>query len=312
MKNKLLRKSVIVTGASSGIGKATVIKLIQSGYQVFGLARRYDKLVNLFSSESVSKENKKEDFYIPIEFDITKPETFNNVLDVIISTTANENTVYGLVNNAGYVEPGAIEDISMNNLRSQFETNFFGLVGFTKKVLPLMMIRRNEEEGGGEGEGGGGRIVNVSSFAGLISLPLIGAYSATKFALEAVSDALRIEVWNKNIKIITINPGVIETDIYNVLKTRIDDLINNNNNSSNNNNGYSRFIEAYNKYFIKTNYNGLKSSVVADVICNSISSPNPKQKYIIGSTKEKIAIKLRPFIPDKLLSSLIAKQIHHE
>ena len=306
-----MRKSVIVTGASSGIGKATVIKLIQSGYQVFGLARRYDKLVNLFSSESVSKENKKEDFYIPIEFDITKPETFNNVLDVIISTTTvNENTVYGLVNNAGYVEPGAIEDISMNNLRSQFETNFFGLVGFTKKVLPLMMIRRNEGEGGGEG--GGGRIVNVSSFAGLISLPLIGAYSATKFALEAVSDALRIEVWNKNIKIITINPGVIETDIYNVLKTRIDDLINNNNNSSNNNNGYSRFIEAYNKYFIKTNYNGLKSSVVADVICNSISSPNPKQKYIIGSTKEKIAIKLRPFIPDKLLSSLIAKQIHHE
>ena len=307
MKNKLLGKSVIVTGASSGIGKATVIKLIQSGYQVFGLARRYDKLVNLFSSESVSKENKKEDLYIPIEFDITKPETFNNVLDVIISTTANENTVYGLVNNAGYVEPGAIEDISMNNLRSQFETNFFGLVGFTKKVLPLMMIRRNEEGGGG-----GGRIVNVSSFAGLISLPLIGAYSATKYALEAVSDALRIEVWNKNIKIITINPGVIETDIYDVLKTRTDDLINNNNNSSSNNNGYSRFIEAYNKYFIKTNYNGLKSSVVADVICKSISSPNPKQKYIIGSTKEKIAIRLRPFIPDKLLSSLIAKQIHHE
>ncbi len=306
MKNKLLRKSVIVTGASSGIGKATVIKLIQSGYQVFGLARRFDKLVNLFSSELVSKENKKEDLYIPIEFDITKPETFNNVLDIIISTTANENTVYGLVNNAGYVEPGAIEDISMNNLRSQFETNFFGLVGFTKKVLPLMMIRRNEGE-----RGGGGRIVNVSSFAGLISLPLIGAYSSTKFALEAVSDALRIEVWNKNIKIITINPGVIETDIYDVLKTRIDDLINNNNSSSNNN-GYSRFIEAYNKYFIKTNYNGLKSSVVADVICKSISSPNPKQKYIIGSTKEKIAIRLRPFIPDKLLSSLIAKQIHHE
>jgi short-subunit dehydrogenase len=140
---------------------------------------------------------------------------------------------------------------------------------------------------------------------------LIGAYSATKYALEAVSDALRIEVWNKNIKIITINPGVIETDIYDVLKTRIDDLINNNNSSSNNN-GYSRFIEAYNKYFNKTNYNGLKSSIVANVIYNSISSPNPKQKYIIGSTKEKIAIRLRPFIPDKLLSSLIAKQIHHE
>jgi short-subunit dehydrogenase len=288
----LLRKSVIVTGASSGIGKATVIKLIQSGYQVFGLARRYDKLVTLFSSESVSKDNKKEDLYIPIKFDITKPEKFNDILDIIVST-ANENTVYGLVNNAGYVEPGAIEDISMNNLRDQFETNFFGLVGFTKKVLPLM-IRRNE---------GGGRIVNVSSLAGLISLPLIGAYSATKYALEAVSDALRLEVWNKNIKIITINPGVIETDIYDVLRKRKEDLINNNNS------GYSRFVGAYNKYFSKKNYDGLKSSIVADVICSSISSPNPKQKYIIGSTKEKIAVRLRPFIPDNLLSSLLAKQI---
>jgi short-subunit dehydrogenase len=142
----------------------------------------------------------------------------------------------------------------------------------------------------------------------LISLPLIGAYSATKYALEAVSDALRIEVWNKNIKIITINPGVIETDIYDVLKTRRDDLINNKNN--NNTAEHSRFVGAYNKYFTKGKYTGLKSSVVADVICNSISSPNPKQKYIIGSSKEKIAVKLKPFIPDKLLSSLIAKRIH--
>jgi short-subunit dehydrogenase len=297
-----LRKSVIVTGASSGIGKATVIKLIESGYQVFGLARRYDKLVTLFSSELVSKENKKEDLYIPIEFDITKPETFDYILGNILSR-ADENTVYGLVNNAGYVEPGAIEDISMNNLRNQFETNFFGLVGFTKKVLPLMMTGRNKDKGGG-------RIVNVSSLAGLISLPLIGAYSATKYALEAVSDALRIEVWNKNIKIITINPGVIETDIYDVLKTRRDDLINNKNN--NNTAEHSRFVGAYNKYFTKGKYTGLKSSVVADVICNSISSPNPKQKYIIGSSKEKIAVKLKPFIPDKLLSSLVAKRIHPE
>ena len=295
-----MRKSVIVTGASSGIGKATVIKLIESGYQVFGLARRYDKLVTLFSSESVSKANKEEDVYIPIEFDITKPETFNDILGNILSR-ANENTVYGLVNNAGYVEPGAIEDISMNNLRDQFETNFFGLVGFTKKVLPLMMTGRNKDKGGG-------RIVNVSSLAGLISLPLIGAYSATKYALEAVSDALRIEVWNKNIKIITINPGVIETDIYDVLKTRRDDLINHKNNTAER----SRFIGAYNKYFTKGKYTGLKSSVVADVICNSISSPNPKQKYIIGSSKEKIAVKLRPYIPDNLLSSVVAKRINPE
>jgi short-subunit dehydrogenase len=289
--NNRLRKSVIVTGASSGIGKYTVLKLAESGYQVFGLARSYDKLANILSSGKLSK-----DLYIPIEFDITNPETFDDILNDIISKT-KQNTIYGLVNNAGYVEPGAVEDITMNNLRKQFETNFFGLLGFTKKVLPLMMIQRN-----GVGLGvGAARIVNVSSLAGLISLPLIGAYSAAKHALEAISDALRMELWDTNIKIITINPGVIETNIYDILKTKVDDIIANNK--------HSRFIGSYNKYFIKRNYAGLKPNVVANVICNAISSPNPKQKYVVGSTKEKLAVRLRPFIPDSLFYPLIAKQI---
>ena len=284
-----MRKSIIVTGASSGIGRATVIKLVESGYQVFGLARSYEKLVVVLSPELLSRENRK-DLYVPIEFDITKPKTFDDVLNNIISK-AKGSTIYGLVNNAGYVEPGAIEDITMDNLRSQFETNFFGLVGFTKKFLPLVM-RRSEE----------GRIVNVSSLAGLISLPLIGAYSATKHALEAISEALGMELWNTNIRIITINPGVIETNIYDVLKAKIDDIINDNDN-------HSRFIGSYSKYFNKRNYAGLRSSTVADVICNAISSPNPKQRYIIGSTKEKLAVRLRFLIPDIIFYSLVAKQI---
>ena len=287
-----MRKSVIVTGASSGIGKYTVLKLTESGYQVFGLARRYDKLVAILSSEKLFKENKK-DLYIPIQFDITNPETFDDILNDIISKTKENTIIYGLVNNAGYVEPGAVEDITMNNLRKQFETNFFGLVGFTKSVLPLMMTQRNR--------GVGGRIVNVSSLAGLISLPLIGAYSAAKHALEAISDALRMELWDTNIKIITINPGVIETNIYDTLKTKVDDIIANNKDS--------RFTGSYSKYLIKRNYAGLKPSVVANVICNAISSPNPKQKYIIGSTKERLAVRLRPFTQDGLFYSLITKRI---
>ncbi len=208
--NNRLRKSVIVTGASSGIGKYTVLKLAEYGYQVFGLARSYDKLANILSSGKLSK-----DLYIPIEFDITNPETFDDILNNIISKT-KENIIYGLVNNAGYVEPGAVEDITMDNLRKQFETNFFGLVEFTKKVLPLMMIQRN-----GVGLGvGAARIVNVISLAGLISLPLIGAYSAAKHALEAISDALRMELWDTNIKIITINPGVIETNKSPIINTQ--------------------------------------------------------------------------------------------
>ena len=295
------KRSIIVTGASSGIGSAASIKLVELGYQVFGLARSYDKLVSLFSSASdrLPKINTKRDenLFVPIECDITKPETFDNILNTIVSE-ATGNNVFGLVNNAGYVEPGAIEDLDMNNLRSQFETNFFGLVGFTKKVLPLMMQQKNDVATAE------GRIVNISSISGLISLPLIGAYSATKHALEAVSDALRMELWDTGIKVITINPGVIDTNIYEPLLTKTQDLINKNK--------QSRFIGAYNKYFVNKKHTGLEPDAVADIICNAISLPHPNQKYVIGSTKEKMIIKLMPFIPDKLFYSLISKQLNSD
>jgi short-subunit dehydrogenase len=286
-----LRKSIIVTGASSGIGRAAVIKLVESGYQVFGLARSYNKLALNLATSSSGTSSREIGPYIPIEFDITKPEIFDYVITKITSET-KESMVYGLVNNAGYVEPGSIEDITMNDLRNQFETNFFGLVDFTKKVLPLMLQRREI----------GGRIVNVSSLGGLISLPLIGAYSASKHALEAVSDALRMELWNTNIKVITINPGVIETSIYETLRQKINDILNNDN--------ASRFISAYYKYFTKGDLKGLKSTVVANVIHSAIILQNPKDRYIIGSRKEKFAVKLRPFINDRLFYSLVAKRLH--
>lgn len=295
------KRSIIVTGASSGIGSAASIKLVELGYQVFGLARSYDKLVSLFSSASdrLPKINTKRDenLFVPIECDITKPETFDNILNTIVSE-ATGNNVFGLVNNAGYVEPGAIEDLDMNNLRSQFETNFFGLVGFTKRVLPLMMQQKKDMSTAE------GRIVNISSISGLISLPLIGAYSATKHALEAVSDALRMELWDTGIKVITINPGVIDTNIYEPLLTKTQDLINRNK--------QSRFIGAYNEYFVNKKHTGLEPNAVADVICNAISLPHPNQKYVIGSIKEKMITKLMPFIPNKLFYSLISKQLNSD
>ena len=135
-----------------------------------------------------------------MQCDITKPERFDEIIKDI-SSKAQGNTIYGLVNNAGYVEPGAIEDITIQDIRNQFEINFFGLVELTKKIIPVMLDSNQ------------GRIVNVSSVAGLISLPLIGAYSASKYALEAVTDALRMELWNTNIKVITINPAFVNTNI---------------------------------------------------------------------------------------------------
>jgi short-subunit dehydrogenase len=281
-----LSKSIIITGASSGIGKATVIKLVESGYQVFGLARRYDKLVAISSKLLTSSREDTGVNYIPMEFDITKPERFGSIINDILSK-AKGGTIYGLVNNAGYVEPGAIEDITVQDLRNQFETNFFGLLEFTKKVLPFMLGNNQ------------GRIVNISSVSGLISLPLMGAYSATKYALEAITDALRMELWNTNVKVVTVNPGLVETNINAISKPKIDNLIANK----------SRFSEIYRKYL----YNvpkGLPPGSVATAILEAISSQKPKTRYVVGSTKVDIGVRMKKFVPDTIFFSQVAKRIH--
>jgi short-subunit dehydrogenase len=283
-----MRKSIIVTGASSGIGKATVIRLVKSGYQVFGLARRYSNLTSIYTELPSSIENKEFQF-IPLEFDITKPDRFDVIIKDIFSK-AKGNTIYGLVSSAGYVEPGAIEDITMQDIRNQFETNLFGLVGLIKKILPFM-LENNE-----------GRIVNISSVSGLISLPLIGVYSATKYALEAVTDALRMELWNTNIKVITINPGLIDTNINSVSRPKLDNLVEKKS---------SRFSEIYRKYL----YNvprGLPSDSVANVILRAISSQKPKCRYIVGSTAVRIGVRMKKFVPDRIFVSQVAKRIHQK
>jgi short-subunit dehydrogenase len=266
-------KSVIVTGASSGIGRVSAIMLANAGYRVFGLARNYAKLQEL--SRQLPSEN-----YVPIEFDVTKQGTFVKVLYEIES----KGQIFGLVNNAGYVEPGAIEELDMANLYTQFETNFFGLVGLTKRVLPY--LTKNNE----------GRIVNVSSLAGLITLPLIGAYCAAKHALEAVTDAMRMELWGSGIHVVTINPGVIDTNIHGITGSKVDLYRG------------SRFASAYKKYLLDIPQ-GLSPTSVGQAVVDAISSKKPRQRYVVGSAKEKAGVKLRPLIPDSVFFSQVAKRI---
>lgn len=262
-----------MTGASSGIGKVAASMLANAGYTVFGLARNYGKLAELATKLPPDR-------YFPIAFDVTQPETFENV----VSTIAAKSQIFGLVNSAGFVEPGAIEDLSMSSLRSQFETNFFGLVGLTKVVLSHMMNR------------GDGRIVNVSSMAGLVNLPLIGAYCATKHALEAVTDALRMELWDTGIKVVSINPGVINTNIHNITMDRI--AIHSD----------SRFASAYSKYLQDTP-KGLAATAVGEAIVHAMTSDKPKLRYLIGSAREKAGIRFRPLIPDSLFYSQVSHRI---
>ncbi len=215
-----------------------------------------------------------------MEFDITRHDTFSAAVKCI----AEKDNIFGLVNNAGCVEPGAIEVVSMADLRAQFETNFFGLVGYTKQVLPLMMQK------------GQGRIVNVSSMASLVSLPLIGAYCAAKDALEAVSEALRMDLWNTGVRVISINRGVVETDIHTVTRSKTALLRD------------SRFAKAYRKY-LEDVPRGSPASAIAGAIVEAIASPNPKARYLIGSGREKAGVRIRPYVPDRLFYSQVAKRL---
>jgi short-subunit dehydrogenase len=266
-------KSIIITGASSGIGREASIRLAKSGYRVYGVARSQDKLEELASELPIDR-------FIPVQLDITQ---YDALVATVKGIAARDN-IYGLVNNAGYVEPGAIEDISLPALRAQFETNFFSLAGITKQVLPVLMQKKE------------GRIVNVSSMAGMVSLPLIGAYCAAKHAVDAFSDALAMELWNTGIKVVSINPGVVETNIHTVTRSKIEIL------------SKSRFAKAYVKY-LEHVPRGLHAGVVADAIFEAIGSQNPKLRYVLGSSREKAGIRIKPFIPERLFFSLVAKRL---
>ena len=182
-------KPVLVTGASSGIGEASVVHLARKGFRVFAAARRIDRLKAL--------EGFGEGAVTAIALDITDEVSIEAALADI---NAAGGPLYGLVNSAGVSVTGPLEDVPVNEWRRQFETNLFGLVALTQRVLPDMRAA------------GAGRIVNIGSVAGRIAAPFMAPYVASKHALEGMSDALRREVDAFGIHVSVIRPGFINTE----------------------------------------------------------------------------------------------------
>lgn len=180
------RHSVLVTGCSSGIGFVAAKELAARGYRVFATVRR-DADVETLRLEGLHG----------LRLDLDEPESIAGALDTVLAATGGK--LFALVNNAGFAIPGAIEDLSRDALRAQFETNVFGTMDLTRQVIPVM--RRQ----------GYGRIVMVSSILGLVAMPLRGAYNASKFALEGFTDTLRLELHGSGIFVATLNPGAVET-----------------------------------------------------------------------------------------------------
>lgn len=179
-------RSVLVTGCSTGIGRATARLLRERGWRVFPTARKPADL------EALRAEG-----FEPIAWDATESGAGRTAADAVLAATGGR--LGGLVNNAGYGQPGAVEDLTRDALRRQFEVNLFGAVEMTNALIPVFRKQ------------GAGRIVNVGSVVGRLALPFLGAYSSTKFALAAVTAALRVELRGTGIAVALIEPGPIAT-----------------------------------------------------------------------------------------------------
>jgi NAD(P)-dependent dehydrogenase (short-subunit alcohol dehydrogenase family) len=177
---------VLITGCSTGIGRATAGRLLRAGLRVYATARRVDAIADLRALGATT-----------LALDVTDEESMRAAVEQV---EREAGAVGVLVNNAGYSQSGAIETVPMEEVRRQFETNVFGLVRMSQLVLPRMRQR------------GYGRIVNLSSMGGRLTFPGAGIYHATKHAVEAISDALRFEVAGFGVKVVVVEPGLIRTE----------------------------------------------------------------------------------------------------
>ncbi len=181
-----MKKNILITGCSSGIGYDTAHFLNKNGYKVYASARKQEDVKRL-------QDEGLETFLL----DVTSADAITEVLNTITKDGAE---LYAVFNNAGYGQPGAVEDISTDVLREQFETNFFGLHELTRQAIKIMRKQ------------GYGKIIQHSSVLGIISLRFRGAYNASKYAIEGLCDTLRLELMDTNIYVCTINTGPVRSD----------------------------------------------------------------------------------------------------
>lgn len=268
-----MKKVVLITGASSGMGKETAKLLAQKGYVVYASARREDKMNDLIPLGVNT-----------IYMDVTDDHSMVNAVHKIV---AKENRIDVLVNNAGFGTYGAIEDVPMEQAKYQLEVNLFGTARLTQLVLPHMRKQKF------------GKIVNISSIGGKFATPFGGWYHASKFALEALSDSLRNEVKQFGIDVIVIEPGGVKTEWGNIafesLKKNVE------------NSAYKELATKFANAFTKTLDKNAESIVIAEIIKKSIESSNPKTRYI-GGYMAKAGIIARKLLSDKMLDKMIMSQ----
>ena len=273
-------KVALVTGSSSGIGFETSVILARAGFNTYASMR------NLEKSKNITEIAKKEK--IPLQVIQLDVNNDGSVKDAIFKIVNAGQRIDVLINNAGYALFGTVEDTSIEEIKAQFETNFFGVVRVTQQVLPIMR-RQNS-----------GTIVNVSSVGGRIGLPALSAYHSTKFALEGLSESIAFELEPFGIRVVIIEPGVIRTNILNSSSSA------------------KKALDPKSPYFslsqkLNDNFKSMMESEsssppeeVAKVILQAVTSENPQLRYSIGDDVANL-IHARENMPDKEFRKMIMK-----
>ncbi len=275
-------KVALVTGSSSGIGFETALLLARSGFYTYASMRNLEKSKNI--TEIANKEK------LPlqiVQLDVNDDESVKEAIDKILR---QKNRIDVLVNNAGYGLFGSVENMTIQEIKAQFETNFFGVVRVTQQVLPTMRTGNN-----------GGTIVNISSVGGRMSVPFLSAYNSTKFALEGLSESLLYELEPFGIRVIIIEPGFIRTNIMNssiIAKNSLDT-----------DSPYFSFTQKVTDYF-NSMVNDPSASwpeEVAKTILKAVTSESPQLRYTVGNDAATI-IQAKRTMSDTEFSDLIKKQ----
>lgn len=269
--NSIATNSVLITGASSGIGRACALHMDTLGWRVFaGVRRKQD--ADALRLEASSR-------LTTVLLDVTKPAQIRHVLRLVERATGGAGLT-GLVNNAGVPYGGPIEFLDLAEIRRAFEVNFFAVIALTQAFLPL--LRR-----------GPGRIVNISSISGLIVSPFLSPYTTSKFALEALSDALRVELSPWKIRVAVIEPGAIDTPIWDkavhLSQGIVDGL------PARGTELYGKVLDAFQASLAP---HGISPQVVSRAVAHALCSPHPHTRYRLGWDGRAVGV-LR-FVPDRV------------
>jgi NAD(P)-dependent dehydrogenase (short-subunit alcohol dehydrogenase family) len=275
-----LSQAIVVTGASSGIGKACALQLDKLGFRVFAGVRRE------MDGDALRREASAA--LTPILLDITDVASITSAVDSV-STALGESGLAGIINNAGIAVAGPLEFLPAGDLRKQLEVNVIGQIAVTQAFLPL--LRRGQ-----------GRIVNIGSLAGRIAMPFIGPYSAAKFAMEALTDALRMELRPWRIHISIIEPGFIATPIWE--KAQEAAVSNFNNLPRQADHFYGEAIPSVREMYSHVGRTGTAPEEVARVVIKALTAARPRTRYTVGRGT-RLGTNVLERLPDKLRDALI-------